>query len=455
MKQSISTQGSTNSISPSRSEESLTTSEPVVSISRSLAQLLSHPSNRSCADCRVTLVDASQVYVSVSPVPEIPHARYNHFLSNHANFAPPGQVPDGGGNGTKRGWVPMNDNVPDHPIDPALVVASRTGGHGVFICAMCAAAHKLLGPTVAVVHAVQDTSAPWTRSMVQFLERCGGNARATTVLEAHVPTGWSHPRAKSSIADRLTFIRAKYEALAFVLPPTGPIATRAWHAIVRRHPEWKGLWGADLMTISDLHMDNVDGGTGGPATGSSQSLKHLLVDRNAQLPNRLVDHFLVIDHSPYLAQPFATHTNLQSLRAPEDIVLSPVVTDCYPEQGTHEDMEFPEHIGAFVCPEGYRPSSMPQPPTFFTFVLTCADGNRLYGGALRVYDKSYGLDVLRQSFVNSGYTDQQPPWLQEGAPEASDIIYLPKCLLILSHHPFFDLWRKVLQVRIIARVGHD
>lgn len=259
-----------------------------------------------------------------------------------------------------------------------------------------------------------------------------------------MPSAWRRPRSKSSIAERLTFIRAKYEALAFVLPPSGPGASRAWRTIVKRHPEWKGLWGADILQMSELNIH-----AGSKMGHSSHSIKHLLVDRNAQLPNRLVDYFCVVDHSPYLDPAFAMNADVSQLRAPEDILLSPAVTNCYPERGFHDDMEFPEHIGAFVCPEGYRPSSMPQAPTFFTFVLTCADGNRLYGGALRVYDKSYGLEVLRQSYANSGFADKQPVWLREGAPEASDVIYLPKCLVVLSHHPFFDLWRKVLQVRIL------
>ena len=403
--------------------------EPVVSASRSMARLLAQPSNRSCADCRVTLVDTSQVYVSASPLPEIPIARYNHFLSNHLNFAPPGKKPSS---------IP---DVFDPPVDPALVAVKHTGGHGVFICAMCAAAHKLLGPTISLVHAVQDAT-QWTPERVQYLMEAGGNARATTVLEAHLPPRWRRPRSASSIAERLTFIREKYEALAFVLPPTGPFATRAWRSIVKMHPEWKGLWGADLMAISEL---NINVGT--QSHNSSQSIRHLLVDRNAQLPNRLVDHFCVVDYSPFLDHSFAKSTDVSKIGTPEDVLLAPKVTDCFPARDAHEDTEFPEHIGAFVCPEGYRPSLTAQAPTFFTFVLTCADGNRLYGGALRVYDRSYGLEVLRQSYANAGLAGQEPEWLNAGATEEGDVIYLPKCLVILSHYPFFDLWRKVLQVR--------
>ena len=420
--------------------EATTTSgggEAVVSASRSMAQLLSEPSNRACADCRVTLVDASQVYVSFSPIPDIPHARYNHFLSNHLNFAPPGKKPSG---------IP---EVFDPPVDPAIVAMTRTGGHGVFVCAMCAAAHKLLGPTVAVVQPAQDPT-QWSQDRVVHLQQTGGNARAKTVLEAYLPPRWNRPRSKSGIAERLTFVRAKYEALAFVLPPSGPFGNRAWRTIVNRHPEWKGLWGANLMAMSDLNLH-----LGGQNQCSSQSIRHLLVDRTATLPNRLVDHFCVVDHSPLLEQNFARNTDVSRVESPEDICLAPVVTDCFPGRDAHEDTEFPEHIGAFVCPEGYRPSSLPQAPTFFTFVLTCADGNRLYGGALKVYDKGYGLDVLRNSYSNSGLAEKQPQWLKAGAPEELDVIYLPKCLVILSHHPFFDLWRKVLQVWILNTLRVD
>lgn len=427
-------------------------SETTLSTSRSMAQMLAVPSNRACADCRVTLMDASQVYVSFSPIPDdiIAQAqehqpRYNHFLSNHLNFAPPGVTPS----------APIPPDVSDPPVDPALLAAVRTGGHGVFVCAMCAAAHKLLGPEIAVVQAAQDHTQWTVARVVRHLQGRGGNARATAVYEKYVPLRMKRPRSKSSIAERLTFIRAKYEALAFVLPPCGPFGRRAWRAIVDLHPEWKGLWGADLMKMAELNWDSW--GEHGNNANFSQSLRHLLVDRNATLPNRLVDHFCVVDYSPQLEPNFARNgaENMLKINSPEDVCLAPVVTDCFPSRDAHADMEFPEHIGAFVCPEGYRPATMPQAPTFFTFVLTCADGNRLYGGALKVFDKSYGLDVLRKSYANSGCADKQPDWLKVGvgAPEESDVIYLPKCLVLLSHYPFFDLWRKVLQVRM-AKLLH-
>jgi hypothetical protein len=54
-------------------------------------------------------------------------------------------------------------------------------------------------------------------------------------------------------------------------------------------------------------------------------------------------------------------------------------------------------------------------------------------------------------FENSEYTGKLPPWLSkntkstmDAASTHSDVIFLPKCLVVLSHYPFFDLWRKFL-----------
>jgi hypothetical protein len=404
----------------------------VLSATRLLAQLQAQPSNRSCADCRVTLVDASQVYVSLSPAGEQAAAqpRYNHFLANHEQFAPPGASA-----------IPR---VADPPVDPALLATCRTGGHGVFCCAMCGAAHKLLGSATCVVHAVQDTTV-WTDDSVARLTAAGGNTRATRVLEAYwqqreaCQRQWPRPRSTSSIAHRLTFIRAKYQALAFVLPPAvGPLAPEAWRGIVARHDEWKGLWGADLTTrFASIAV-------------REPSDRFVHVDRNAQLPRRLVDHFCVVDHSTRLDPSFAARMDPKRIHRPEDVLLAPVVTECFPGRTAHADTDFPEHLGVFCCPEGYRPSSTPHAPAFFTFVLTCSDGNRLYGGALTIYDQSSGLEVLRQSFRNSGCAEEKwPSWLltpssSKSFGSASDVIYLPKCLVVLSHYPFFDIWKKFL-----------
>jgi hypothetical protein len=169
---------------------------------------------------------------------------------------------------------------------------------------------------------------------------------------------------------------------------------------------------------------------------------------HAQLPNRLVDHFCVVDYTLKLSTTVMHNVVINGqINSPEDVLLTPIVKDCYPTRNSHRDMEFPEHLSTFVCPEGYQPSSVPLPPTFFTFILTCADGNRLYGGVLRIHDQSYDMDILRTAFEATGCPS--PAFLGGGG-----IVYLPKYLVVLSHYPFFDLWRKFLLVWFVFVSWH-
>jgi hypothetical protein len=457
---------------------------PSVSVTGILTRLLAVPTNRSCADCKAALIDASQVHASYSPdlsegAPPTPAttaneamaarpAPFNQFRRNHTAFAPPNVHP----------VVPP---LVDLPVDPAIAAASqRIVGHGVFVCALCGAAHKQLSATTAVTKAVMDVTA-WTMHDVRWLSTAGGNARATIVLEAHVPAGFQRPTAASTIAERLTFIRAKYEALAFVLPPSGPLASRAWQSIVHHHPEWVGLWGVnDLKSLSGLEIRNALSSDGG--TLSAEMLDKANRKLAAELPNRLVDYFCVVTATDCL-EPAAVLQDLSKTLGPEDILLAPHVSDCFPTEGMSE---FPNHISTFVFPDGCRPSSSTLPPTFFSIGLTNAAGERLYGGVLRLYDDSREThETMSTLLTNSQYPESHwPPWLTALRPatanynrshsfssklsatdttisrsntsprstrkclsahgEASDVMFFPKCLVILSHYPFFDLWRKFL-----------
>lgn len=454
---------------------------PPESIQKTLTRLLSLSGNRSCADCRSLLVDVSQIYASVSPAPDAPInsarvslTRYKNFRYNHRSFAPPGEIASSLSNNAHpyhhRRAIP---DLYDPPVDPALVAHNRVGGggHGVFVCAPCGAAHKLLGPSVATVHPVQDL-ASWTRSEAQVLANAGGNARSWSVFEAFLPPSWElkRPKAESDIADRLTFIRAKYEALAFVLPPPGPLAFQAWRRIVNLHPEWSGLWGADLHSVScsSIFQSHPSSSTQGQLRRSTMqtiSTAGASLSRRSELPDRLVDYFCVVAASDLVDLSLGVK-DLSALSSPEDVVLVPLVTDCFPLPETHgRDQEFPEHVSTFLFPDGCRPSCMSLPPSFFTFVLTASNGDRLYGGVLRLYDESRDVDSLKVAFDKSGYKGSLPEWLRSGKDgssrashttqqEASDIVFLPKCLVVISHYPFFDLWRKfLLQIYRIALVG--
>ena len=410
------------------------------STTKTLTELMAVPANRSCADCRSTLVDASQVHASFSPQVEPPVSRYNNFRLNHQSFAPPGSV-------SRR--IP---EARDPPMDPALFAAQHAGGgHGVFVCALCGAAHKLLGVSIAIVAAVQDPSR-WTPEYVRLLAMAGGNAKSWSVYEAFMPDTWAgkRPKSKSSIGDRLTFARAKYEALAFVLPPSGPLAPRAWRSIVERHTEeWEGLfWEADLHTLSELELVQ---------SMSQSSFRLPPASRVVEPPNRLVDFFCVVSPSDFL-DPAQRSCDLSKLNAPDEVLLVPQVSDCFPAQDSYDDVEFPEHVSTFVSPEGCRPSATKVPPSFWTFVLTTANGNHMYGAVLRLYDEHQDVESLHQVLENSEYTGKLPPFLRKAnakdknsSQNQSDVIFLPKSLVVLSQYPFFDLWRKfLLQIYRIA-----
>jgi len=528
------------------------------SVTKTLTRLMSIPSNRSCADCKSPLVDALQVYASYSyngnnttattTILASPTIIFNSFQQTHHQLAPPGSTTN---NNTKKRKIPI---ARDPPVDPA-VTASNWCGHGVLLCALCGAAHQLLPRTVTTVAAVHDPT-HWTAERVHCLAANGGNARATLVLEAYYKNDSSsssssyflrRPNANSTLADRLTFCRAKYEALAFCLPPAvGPSASDAWKALVQRHPEWKRLWRDNNNNnkkkkniVDDDDDDDEQDWTLMPSLSGLElkrgrhnnplydypSANRLVQEhqqqarRTAELPDRMVDYFCVVTASDYLHPSIMNKDSLREAQTPEDILLAPHVSDCFPDPNNNnngddaasfdsrnndndEDGEhhpaFPEHVSTFVFPDGCYASTTALPPTFFTLVLTNAAGERLYGGVLRIYDDCVDtVETLQRVLENSECPEQwRPAWLRQRQQQqqqhqqhqhqhqqssfafetpphpssskrtsmdsvhsqasmnsggGSDVMFLPKCLVILSHYPFFDLWRNfLLQIYRIA-----
>ena len=549
------------------------------SIPKIMTQLLAIPTNRSCADCKSALVDTSQIYASYSPnvstgtdttckiinnnyeredqnpFNDIPTTRKSKakkkhfdnntktFQQNHQAFMPsfPDVVMSAA---TEGGIFPSVAKIPalresgDVMVDPAITAASICyHSHGVFVCALCGAAHKLLKHTTTIVKSVMDVSS-WTNDEnsddINILMNAGGNARANAILEAYyiVPNNTNNngnsnihiprPTSTSTIVDRLIFIRAKYEALAFLLPSPSSTSKTAWQNIVNLHPEWDGLWGANLrQQISDfdymqqqqLETNNTgntnsawyasNGTAKTPSTSNNNSThsgKPLSTTTTTMLPNRLIDYFCVVTASEYL-HPSMMQQDLSSVStSPEDILLTPTVTDCIPlpdsynHNGTDEGMScenstFPEHISTFVYPDGCTPALVQLPPLFFTVVLTNSSGERLYGGILRLYDDNYDtIETITNILQKSKYPLRQyPSWIPKNhrssslptgpqkqksgngntkvmksnkditsatppaTADTSDVMFLPKSLVIISHYPFFDIFRKfLLQIYRIA-----
>lgn len=163
------------------------------------------------------------------------------------------------------------------------------------------------------------------------------------------------------------------------------------------------------------------------------------------LPNRLLDYFCVVECSMKLHPNDATK-DLSQLYSPEELSFWPEVCDCFPPQDTHkEDTEFPAHLPSFVLPQGCRPSLRQRAPSFFTFVLTTAEGDRLYGGCLQIFDELKGIDKVRGGILGSGYKGKLPHFLEKGSKDAPDFLFFSKSLVLISHYPFFDLFRSSLK----------
>lgn len=161
------------------------------------------------------------------------------------------------------------------------------------------------------------------------------------------------------------------------------------------------------------------------------------------IPSRLVDFLCVI--RPDLETPQAP----QHASCPTDILLQTRLGDCYPK--AREDMDFPHHIHTFCIPDGCRISMKPKPPTLFTLVLTSGNGHRLYGAALTLYDETIlsSHEIFEACKSHNG--NQEPPTtrpkkkLKQQTSDENSVYYLPTCLVVISHHAHFDVFRKFLQ----------
>ena len=420
---------------PSRSAET-------PSVAKILTTLLSIPSNRKCADCRAYMVDSSQTFASFSPslgnLPPTPSRRVSieDFKYYQEAFAPVSQK-------RKNGVFPYSG------VDPALRSIQLLGGHGVFICKGCARAHLCMGSQVTSVKSVNDFSA-WSLEQVRFVQQYGGNSLSWSIYEGFIPKGWQRriPTASSSLEERLLFSRAKYAAVAFVTPTGNSVAAfRAWRSLVERDKSLARYVkpGCILTSLSQLSLLDVESinARDGPAS------------QDRSMPDRFLDFFCVVGYTKKL-YPGETRKDLYAIESLEGLALEATVLDCYPAPNAYADMDFPDQISRFVFPDGCLISETQKPPSLFTFVLTSANGYRLYGAALRIYDETMETCQMKSVLEASGYTVPMPWWLsnsstpppsRSGTParRPSDIIFLPKCLVVISHYSFFHAFRQFLK----------
>jgi len=218
--------------------------------------------------------------------------------------------------------------------------------------------------------------------------RAGNNAKVNSIYERYLPSGWTKCTPDSGRDDRELWIRAKYEMKMFALPGK---------------------------------------------MGRRDSISRVAEQKTGILPARIVDFFLVI--SPGYCRERLEDNASPEVIGIESLTFDPKILSCYPESESYKDMILPEHVGHFVYPTGVSLSSTEEKPKFFTFVLTDVSGVKIFGATLHVYELSepeelaamLGIPITSEQFLH---------W---------PIVFAPKALTILSHYPFFNLYREYLQ----------
>ena len=347
---------------------------------------------------------------------------------------------------------------------------------GTWICSACSLIHqKLLGEKNSYKHALNDH---WTDDEVHYLlEHTDiankGNLGFNEIHEKYIPNGLTKLTPTCTQREREFWIKAKYCYNLFMIPcqlNNEVTSSARSNAIVKKKKK--------------INRD-------GPAV----------------LPSRIIDYFLVISATNDLSD-IMNDNSKSILEKISNLELKPGIQTCFPSQDTHTDMQIPDMLGSFVFPYGFKFSHAEKQPMFFTFVLTDVNGVKLYGATLHIHEllepqelsvetrmpplpPQHGTPVHpkpsatngKQSpntpdipspgiaaLLNTTPPDQQPTLVfspEEGTQrprrpsgmkkghllqehhaireELWPVLYAPKALVLLSHYPFFHLFKEYLE----------
>jgi hypothetical protein len=172
---------------------------------------------------------------------------------------------------------------------------------------------------------------------------------------------------------------------------------------------------------------------------------------------------------------------VEKTKGPTDLQFFPNVLDQYPDQ--FDDSPLSSHLAQFAFPEGYLLAQAYTAPTLFSFVLTNVSGVKIYACALRFYEELHPLEVVsllapyynhshrattpgrrrgdqRQqpaqpastieisSQDNNQAATELPKWIQDlsgNMGSSPGAVFCPKCIVVMSHYPYFSAYRQFLQ----------
>lgn len=252
---------------------------------------------------------------------------------------------------------------------------------GTWLCFNCKEMHKSCGINNDEAAYKNVTHSEWTTEEILRMQNSGGNTHFNATYERYIPKGWTKINVSSDYNEREAWIRAKYLYKLFCLP------SKLDRGAAKKRPD---------------QVSNV-------------------------LPLRIVDFFLIIDGLSEGSPVPSVETEL-----------TPVISTCWPDRSMYPDTALPDLVAPFSFPYGAFLSMVEKPPSFFTYVLTDTNGMKFYCANMHIYELIEPPDSLKK---------------KKAAAEAhgdthlisSSFLYAPKALVILSHYPFYNLFREYLE----------
>lgn len=159
------------------------------------------------------------------------------------------------------------------------------------------------------------------------------------------------------------------------------------------------------------------------------------------LPQRWIDFFCIVglddqQKTKLLNLSFMDQSDGKHNSHNHTIHCAPTLLDHYPSH--HSDMEFPQQLPTFCFPTGCyalrrkrgKTHNIPD-PYLCQLVLTSAAGNHLYLTTLSVYERML-------------WKEKPPTKRSTESPPEHDV-WIPKCLVLLSHYPYYHAQSTILK----------
>jgi len=265
--------------------------------------------------------------------------------------------------------------------------------HGVIICDNCAGAHRSLGSHVSQVKSVVYDK--WSMKMFHELEKCGGNTVINSTLQKYCQF-YQQPNPSTSADERERFIKNKYELKMYIAPQ----ATNDKEEAAKRLAHYFVIVCKNQMLLPEVPTKN----------GQEQQPQ--------KKPLRFVMPESIFDTE-----------------------FDACITDRYPKND-YPATPLPARVFDFIFPENIRIADKLHQPEKRAFVLTDAEGAKLYGVAVVFWERLSPMDILNMSETLNQFRKQCDRGEITTMPGA---VYAPKAICLLSNWPFFDQFSTFLQ----------